>query len=284
MEPFNFTALDFETMTACRTSACAIGLVRCEDGVIIQKFYSLIRPVPDDREKTNTFVHGISPEQAAKAPTWAQLYPSIAHLIDGQKLVCHNADFDLDVLQRTSDYYGLHPRPIAAVDTATLTSASLEDACAKYGIPLTNHHDPLDDATATAKVLLNIFGIPTVEHHYSKPPSRHSLEQRKVAKETLRPLGEDEVANKETPFYAKRVVITGVLDAYPQRETLAALLRQFGADINTSISARTDIVIVGRGCGPSKMQKVEALQAAGHDIRVIREQELLEILTKNNMI
>lgn len=235
MEPFNFTALDFETMTASRTSACAIGLVRCVDGVITEKFYSLVRPVPDDREKTNTFVHGISLQQVEKAPIWAELYPRIAHLIDGQTLVCHNADFDIDVLKQTSDYYGIEPRPIAAVDTAAITNASLVDACAKYGIELPNHHDPLEDATATAKVLLNFFGIDTTEHHYHKPPSRNSREQRKIAKETLRPLSDADVANKETPFYAQRVVITGVFNAYPKREDLAELLRQYGADINTTI-------------------------------------------------
>lgn len=122
MEPFNFTALDFETMTAARTSACAIGLVRCENGVILQKVFSLVRPIPDDCEKTNTFVHGISPQQTAYAPTWAELYPLIARYIDGQTIVCHNADFDLDVL-RNSD---LRPHARTAADIAALKNASIE--------------------------------------------------------------------------------------------------------------------------------------------------------------
>lgn len=122
MEPFNFTALDFETMTAARTSACAIGLVRCEKGGILQKVFSLIRPIPDEREKTNTFVHGISPQQTAYAPTWAELYPTIAHLIEDQTIVCHNADFDIDVL-RNSD---LRPHARTAADIAALKNASIE--------------------------------------------------------------------------------------------------------------------------------------------------------------
>ena len=43
MECFDFTAIDFETMTAEHTSACAIGIVRVENKVIVQKFYSLIK-------------------------------------------------------------------------------------------------------------------------------------------------------------------------------------------------------------------------------------------------
>ena len=282
MEPFNFTALDFETMTAERTSACAIGLVRCEKGVILQKVFSLVRPIPDEREKTNTFVHGITPQQTANAPTWAELYPTIAHLIEGQTIVCHNADFDIDVLLRTSDYFGITPRPANVIDTAALTHASLEAACAILGITLGNHHDPLEDATACARVMLKILGIDITEHHYVSL-NKQSRMQRNVASETLKPLCDDEIQNKETPFYCKKVVITGVFQQFPMREELASLLRQYGADINTSVSAKTNIVIVGQGCGPAKMQKIEKLNSEGHDIRIIREPELIDIINQFNM-
>ena len=60
MEKHTFTVIDIETMTPERTSACALGLVRVENDVIVQKFYSLIKPIPDDRTVTNTHVHGIT--------------------------------------------------------------------------------------------------------------------------------------------------------------------------------------------------------------------------------
>ena len=61
------------------------------------------------------------------------------------------------------------------------------------------------------------------------------------------------------------------------------LLRSYGADINTSISSKTDIVIVGQGAGPSKMRKIEELREKGIDIRVIEEPELLQILDTHDM-
>ena len=42
MDNLNFTALDFETMTPERSSACAIGLVKVVDGVILEKYYTLL--------------------------------------------------------------------------------------------------------------------------------------------------------------------------------------------------------------------------------------------------
>ena len=89
--------------------------------------------------------------------------------------------------------------------------------------------------------------------------------------------------NKETPFFMKRVVLTGNLETFPARETIAEVLKVYGADINTSISKRTDIVIVGKGAGPSKMQKIEELQAQGHNLRVIEEPELLSIMKEFNI-
>ena len=97
---------------------------------------------------------------------------------------------------------------------------------------------------------------------------------------TKLPLPDSEIENKETPFYRKKVVFTGNLKAYPYREEIASIIKQYGADINSSISSKTDIVIVGSGAGPSKMKKIEELQSKGSSIRVIYESEFLEIIEK----
>lgn len=38
-----FTALDFETANWYRRSACSIGMVKVEEGVVVDEFYSLIK-------------------------------------------------------------------------------------------------------------------------------------------------------------------------------------------------------------------------------------------------
>ncbi len=42
-----FVALDFETANQHRTSVCSIGLVFVENGIIVDKYYQLIKPVPN---------------------------------------------------------------------------------------------------------------------------------------------------------------------------------------------------------------------------------------------
>ena len=51
--------------------------------------------------------------------------------------------------------------------------------------------------------------------------------------------------------------------------------------MNTTISGKTDIVIVGEGAGPSKLRKIQELKDKGKDIRMIYEKELCEIM--NNL-
>lgn len=279
MNTFDFTAIDFETMTAEHTSACAIGIARVENCVITQKFYSLIKPIPDSRETNNTHVHGISPDMVDNAPTWAELWPVIEKYFTGKVVVCHNADFDTDVLKRVCDHYGIHLSVEKVIDTMMITHQGLKDSCAVAGIPLENHHDALCDATACARIMLTCMGIKYEPHIYEKITIADK-QQRKVSSETKKPLEASEVENKETPFFQKKVVLTGVLDAFPVREEIANTLKNYGADINGSISAKTNIVIVGHGAGPSKMRKIEELITSGYDIKVIYEPEFLEIIEK----
>lgn len=282
MEHFNFTAIDFETMTAERTSACAIGFVRVENDVIVQKFYSLIKPIRDERTSTNVHVHGITTDMVSNAPTWKELWPSIRHYFEGQIIVCHNADFDLDVLDKISTFYGIDFSIYSSVDTMMITHCSLADACALADIPLENHHDALCDATACAKILLTCWGVRFQEPHFEKM-SASSRRNRKLSHEAKKPLEAGNVENKETPFFQKKVVLTGILNAFPVREEIANLLKSYGADINSSISRKTDIVIVGEGYGPSKMKKIEELRGQGCEIQVLYEPEFLEILEKYNI-
>lgn len=283
MNILDFTAIDFETMTPEMTSACAIGIVRVENGVIVQKFYSLINPVPDSRTFNNSHVHGITPEMVEKAPTFEELWPTIRGYLEHQIIVAHNASFDMAVLDQTSDAYHIDFKIQEVIDTLDITKMGLAESCALAGIPLEDHHDALCDATACAKIILLASGVrfelPKKNDHLK--PSMFSGKQ--VDSETKKPLCDEQVDCKDTPFFHKKVVLTGTLFSYPKREEIACILRRYGADINTSISKVTDIVIVGSGAGPSKMKKIEDFNSQGCNIRVILEDELLEIMEKYNI-
>lgn len=278
----SFTAIDFETMTAERTSACAIGLVKVIAGHITQRFYSLINPIPDNREHDNSAVHGITRDMVATAPTFCELWPTIRKIVGDDILVAHNAEFDHSVWNCQMDNYCCTDKPgkYRFVCTYQLTGLSLEEACRKHGIDMGHHHDALDDAMACANIFLAENGrIPVNTFKGNLKTIIGQMEAKKYDHTTLDPLDDEQVINQDTPFFHARTVITGVFTQYPNRNDLGRQLQALGADINTSISKKTDIVVIGDGAGPAKLKKIQDLRDQGYDIRVIYEPELIEILS-----
>ena len=280
MRNLNFLAIDFEPMTAELTSACAIGLVKVINGNIQQEFYSLINPIPDSREQNNTHVHGITPEMVADAPTFEQLFPTLKSFITDLPIVCHNRGANINIMQRCMDHYGL-----AGIDTANnyctfeMTGQSLTACCKQYGIPMGEHHNALEDALACAKVFLACQGdIVATTFKGGLNEVMAAAAAKKFERATLDPIADDQVQNQDTPFFHAKVVITGTFAAYPDRNELGKMLQSLGADINTSISKKTNVVVMGQGAGPAKVKKIEALRAEGYDIRIIYEEELKQIL------
>ena len=277
----SFTALDFETFTADRSSACAIGLVKVKDGHIVHKFYSLINPIPDDRTHNNSFVHGITAEMLVNAPTFSDLWPLVKGIVGSDTIVSHNAEFDQAVWNSQLRHYLLDdPNLFQFYCTYQLTGESLKVCCERHGIDMGTHHDALDDALSCAKVLLAENGY--IQSDTFKGGVSVALRQFKAKKydrDTLEPIADEDVVDKTTPFFHARTVITGVFDAYPNRNDLGKKLQSLGADINTSISKKTDIVVVGSGAGPAKLKKIQELNDSGCNIRIIHEPELITILS-----
>ena len=81
---------------------------------------------------------------------------------------------------------------------------------------------------------------------------------------------------QNSAFTNKTVVLTGTLENYT-RPDLTKLLLSMGANVTSSVSKKTDIVIVGSDAG-SKLDKAKQL-----GIRIVEEPELIELL-KNPQI
>jgi DNA polymerase-3 subunit epsilon len=155
-----FTAIDFETADNGRDSACAVALVRVEDGRVVAREARLIRP--PRRTFLFTHIHGITWHQVATAPTFGEVWPTLAPLIDGVAfLAAHNAPFDKSVLNACCAAAGL-PAPTTpfrctvtlARQRWNLRPTKLPDVCRHLGIPL-KHHDALSDAEACARIVIS---------------------------------------------------------------------------------------------------------------------------------
>ena len=75
--PRRYIAFDVETPNRNSDRMSAIGLTVVEDGAVLQSYYTLVNPeVPFD--PFHIRLTGITPAMAAEAPTFSELWPSLA--------------------------------------------------------------------------------------------------------------------------------------------------------------------------------------------------------------
>ncbi|MBI4881799.1 MAG: 3'-5' exonuclease [Planctomycetes bacterium] len=155
----SFAAIDFETAGYERDSACAVAVVRVEQGRIVARACHLIRP--PRRDFVFSYLHGITWRHVAGAPVFGELWPSLCCDLDGVDfLAAHNASFDRSVLHTCCARADLAPPSLPFLCTVTLARrvwdirpTTLPDVCRHLGIRL-HHHDAESDAEACARIVL----------------------------------------------------------------------------------------------------------------------------------
>lgn len=158
----NFTVIDFETANSSRASACALGMVKVENGKIVDKNAWLIKPRPYRFSGMNIAIHGIRPEDVADAPEFDTLYSEVFKAqLEGQLVIAHNASFDMSVLRKSLELYDIefpHFDYLCTVKLAQKTWPSLPNhklnTMSDFLFFNFKHHDALDDCLACANVLL----------------------------------------------------------------------------------------------------------------------------------
>lgn len=152
-------AIDFETADYKADSACAVGLVRIENNVIADTWYTLIRP--PRRRVFFTEIHGLTWDMLKNSPNFAEVWPVMAAFMDGaSRLIAHNAPFDRRILNGCCTANGLTPPSIPFECTVKLArrvlqlpSNRLDAVCKHCGIAL-DHHHAASDARAAAEIWL----------------------------------------------------------------------------------------------------------------------------------
>lgn len=88
-------------------------------------------------------------------------------------------------------------------------------------------------------------------------------------------------ADPDNPLYGKVVVLSGTFEQiHMERDQVAAAIQRLGAKLNRSVSSTMQVFVMGNKVGPAKMQQIEDLRAAGHDIHIVSQIEFKEICSK----
>jgi DNA polymerase III subunit epsilon len=159
-----FIAIDFETADYYPDSACAVAMVSVEGGQILRRDYHLIRP--PRRNMVFTYIHGITWEDVADKPLFAELWPSLQPLLaSADFFVAHNAVFDQSVLRACCEAAGFPPPGLPFKCTVKIARkrwnirpTKLPDVCRYLDIEL-DHHNALSDAEACARIYMNAYEL-----------------------------------------------------------------------------------------------------------------------------
>ena len=146
----DFAAIDFETANGECTSVCSVGLVVVRDGMIADRFYSLIHPEPDYYTYWNTRVHGLTQNDTDCAPVFPEVWRKVEPLIAGLPLVAHNKAFDERCLKAVFRCYQMdypdYPFLCTLVKSRRVWPQgrhNLDVIAARCGYNLTDHHHAL---------------------------------------------------------------------------------------------------------------------------------------------
>jgi DNA polymerase III subunit epsilon len=143
--------------------ACVELLNHVPTGQTFHRYVNPERPVPPEAFA----VHGLSDEFLAPYPPFASVVDDFMGFIGGDRLVIHNAEFDLAFLNAELRHIGRPPLAALAIDTLTLARrrfpgapASLDALCRRFQIDLTarDKHGAEIDCGLLAAVYVELLG------------------------------------------------------------------------------------------------------------------------------
>jgi len=157
----SYTVVDIETPNRFQRSLCSIGLVNHEANKQPNFQYFLVNP-EDSFDPTNTNIHGITADEVKGAPTFPEVWDKISDYFTNGLIVAHNASFDIPVIRKALEHYGLPIPDIYYICTlkksrkhiepTRFNGYSLKTLCDGYQISFEHHHNALEDVKACASL------------------------------------------------------------------------------------------------------------------------------------
>ena len=157
-----YVVFDLETtgFSPKNDSIIEIGAVKIKNGAIVDNFSEFVNPKRTIPYKI-TELTGITDDMVRDAQTIEDVLPRFLDFIGESVVVAHNASFDCSFISKNCNDMGLDFSP-TVVDTVQvcrflypeLKSVKLNIVAKHLGVKLESHHRAVDDAKATADILI----------------------------------------------------------------------------------------------------------------------------------
>ena len=302
---YSYVALDVETANSFRGSICSIGLVKFQNGEVVDSFYSLINP-EEDFDYRNINIHGITQKDILNSPIFPEIRQRIIDFIGTNIVVSHFAQFDIGALKDAYLKYNLDfddvkfvcSYRLAKLALPGLINYKLKTLTKELNIKL-EHHNALSDAKASGLILGYLLSANSYSdideflynYHYNKTGLHGQYGFNRQLKGDYKsnliyqPTDEEKaLMNPDHYFYGLYFCFTGKLERMTRKEanTMVALT---GGIPEKSVTKNTNILVVGeqdwRVVGESglssKMKKAQSLLENGQNIEIMTEDDFIKM-------
>ena len=269
-----FVAIDMEKLNSEPTSVCEIGMVKYVDGNIVDSYTKKVRSKELRMDSINKRkLRHIKLEELKNEPTFSELYNEICTFIGDNLLVCHNVGADMNYLyylEKEIGKEGICKHYYA--DTMEMSKRLLEGRqglkdCFDFlfndgtifGETMVETHCAINDAKACARVFNELWQRYDCEKFIHKEPyipeKERPKKNMKTACVSTEDMDKEDGLLPDFDFQGKIAVVSGAQDEN-ERKDIITKLEQLGVKVTTSISGKTNILVVGSlGVGPSKKEK-----------------------------
>jgi DNA polymerase-3 subunit epsilon len=283
----NFVAIDVETANENMASICQIGVVKYIDGKLTKEWTSLVDP-EDYFSFINIDIHGITEDHVSGSPVFPELVNKLRDFVNNTICVSHT-HFDRVSINQAINKYGLLGLDTTWLDSAKVARRTwkefasrgygLANVCNKIGYTF-KHHNALEDAKASAQVLLTAV-------------EKTGLDIQTWLKRTRQPIDPTNVmnggaikrkGNPEGELCGEVVVFTGSLEI--PRRSAADLAAEIGCSVAPDVTKKTSMLVIGdqdisKLAGKkksSKQLKAEKLIKKGQRIKIMTEKDFREMV------
>lgn len=290
--PDDFVVIDVET-TGTNTSQCKIievSALRYSNGAQTAKFSTLVDPETEINLEI-TSLTGITNEMLYDAPKPEDVFPKLLTFVGDSLLVGHNVSFDVDFLYDAAERHCKSYFTNNYVDTLRIAKRvipgmahyRLSDVAAACGVEQGAAHRAEADCITTAECLFAMRRI--AEDKSINLVTAQTIRRPKYETVRTKSICSKVETNSSHPLYGKNIVFTGTLSL--PREDAMQMAVDVGAILKTSVSSKTDYLVVGvqdvslvgKTGKSSKERMAEEIIATGKGhIQIINENDFVSLV------
>jgi|SRR6056297_1643507 len=164
----DYVVLDTETTGLTDGEICQIAIADANETVLLDTLIKTTQPIPAGA----TDIHGITDNDVANSPTWAEVQPVVRDILNGRNVIIYNATYDRKMMHKSDERSGLERTDYKAEATywdgmahyaeyfgewnnyhGNYRWQKLTNAARQCGIATDNAHSALGDVLMTIGVI-----------------------------------------------------------------------------------------------------------------------------------